>query len=113
MPGPELAPAVVPEPFLSALLDEAGAAVLASVRLGGPGLLLTEPGAAFADAGLTVAGLALAGGLEQMADGGAHFASGASLDSGCRATKEDGGGQSALTSRPHAVKLPSITAMFD
>lgn len=80
MPGPELASAVVPGPFLSALLDEAGADVLASVRLEKPGLLLTEPGVTFADAGLTVAG-----GLEQMADGGTDVASVASLDSGCRA----------------------------
>lgn len=82
MPGPELAPAVVPQPFLSALLDEAGADVLASGRLEKPGLLLTEPGVTFADAGLTVTGLALARGLEQMADGGAEFASVAPLDSG-------------------------------
>lgn len=64
MPGPDLASAVLPEPALSALLEEAGAAVLASIRLEKPGLVLTEPGAAFADAGLTLMGLALAAGLE-------------------------------------------------
>lgn len=81
MPGPDLASAVVPQPFLSALLEEAGAAVLASIRLEKPGRLLTEPGATFADAGLTVTGLALTRGLEQMEEGRTDFVSVAPVDS--------------------------------
>lgn len=74
-PGPDLASAVVPEPFLSALLEEAGAGALASIRLEKPGLLLTEPGVTAADAGLTVTGLALTGALEQTEEGRADFVS--------------------------------------
>lgn len=81
MPGPDLASAVVPEPFLSALLEEAGAGVLASIRLEKPGLLLTEPGVTVADAGLTVTGLALTGGLEQTEEGWTDFVSVAPVDS--------------------------------
>lgn len=73
--------AVVPEPTLSALLEEAGADVLASIRLEKPGLVLTEPGVTFADAGLTVMGLALTGGLEQMEESKTDFVSVAPADS--------------------------------
>lgn len=80
MAGPDLASAaVVPEP---ALLEEAGAAVLlASIRLEKPGLVLTDPGARFADAGLTMMGLALAGGLEQTEESRSDFVSVAPADS--------------------------------
>lgn len=81
MPGPDLASAVVPEPALSVLLEEAGAEALASIRLEKAGLVLTDPGAGFADAGLTLMGLALAGGLEQMQESGTDFVSVAPADS--------------------------------
>lgn len=41
----------------------------ASLRLTRPGPTLTEPSVAFAEAGLTLTGLALMGGLEQMVVG--------------------------------------------
>lgn len=107
VPGSDL------EPVLSALLEDAGPGALASIRLEKPGLALTWPGVTFADAGLTVTGLALAGGLEQMEEGRAAAASAASADSDWRATTEDGRGQSVLTARSHTVKLMSITAVFD
>lgn len=78
VPGPDLASAVVPE---AAPLEEAGAAVLASIRPENPGLALTDPGATFADAGLTVMGLALAGGLEQTEESSTDLVSVAPADS--------------------------------
>lgn len=81
MPGPDLAFAVVPEPAMSVLLEEAGADVLAGIRLEKPGLVLTDPGAAFAAAGLTVMGLALTGGSEQMEERRTDFVSMAPADS--------------------------------
>lgn len=81
MPGPDLVSAIVPEPALSALLEEAGADVLASIRLEKPGLVLTDPGVTFADAGLTLMGLALTGGLEQIEESRTDFVSVAPADS--------------------------------
>lgn len=81
MPGPDLASAIIPEPALSALLEEAGADVLASIRLEKPGLVLTDPGVTFADAGLTLMGLALTGGLEQIEESRTDFVSVAPADS--------------------------------
>lgn len=81
IPGPDLAAAILPEPALSVQLEEAGAEVLASIRLEKPGLVLTEPGAALADAGLTLMGLALTGGLEPMEESRADSISVAPTDS--------------------------------
>lgn len=75
------ASAVVPEPAFSVLLEEAGAEALASVMLEKPGLVLTGPGVRLADAGLTLMGLTLAGGLEQMEESGTDFVSVAPADS--------------------------------
>ena len=72
--------AVVPESILTALLGEADGTAVASLRFASPGLVLTEPGAAFAEAGLTLTGLALMGGREQMEDWGTDFSSVALAD---------------------------------
>lgn len=80
---------VAPQSILTVLLGEADgeavAAAVASLRFARPGLVLTEPGAAFAEAGLTLTGLALMGGREQMEGWGADFSSVAlaDFDSGC------------------------------
>lgn len=82
---------VAPESILTVLLGEAdgeaaaAAAAVASLRFARPGLVLTEPGAAFAEASLTLTGLALMGGREQMEGWGADFSSVAlaDFDSGC------------------------------
>lgn len=76
---------VAPESILTVLLGEADGAAAASLRFARPGLVLTEPGAAFAEAGLTLTGLALMGDREQMEGWGADFSSVAlaDFDSGC------------------------------
>lgn len=101
---------VVPESVLTVLLlGEGDAAAVASFRFARQSLGLTEPGAAFAEAGLTLTGLALMGGLEQMESCGADFSSVALADSssgfsaaggdGCSLT-DTGRGSSGLDS-PH------------
>lgn len=80
-----------PESILSVLLGEGDSGVmLASLRFASPGLVLTEPGATFAEAGLTLTGLALVGGLEQMEGWGTDFSSVALADfsSGCGGGEE-------------------------
>lgn len=72
--------AVFPESILTVLLGEEYGAALASLRFARPGLVLTEPGAAFAEAGLTLTGLTLMGGLEQIEGWGTDFSSVASAD---------------------------------
>lgn len=90
---------VVPGSVLTVLLGEADGATLACLRFARPGLVLTEPGAAFAEAGLTLTGLALVGGLEQMEGWGTDFSSVAlaDLDSGCRGKSDKGGQESAIS----------------
>ncbi len=87
---------VVPESILTALLGEAD---VASLRFARPGLVLTEPGAAFAEAGLTLTGQALVGGLEQMEGWGTDFSSVAlaDLDSGCGGKSDKRGQRSAIS----------------
>lgn len=70
----------VPESGLSVLLEEADGVAVANLRFARPSLVLTEPGAAFAEAGLTLTGLALMGGLEQMEGWGSDFSSVALAD---------------------------------
>lgn len=81
-----LAVDVAPEPVLTVLLGDAGGEAAASLRFERPGLVLTEPGAAFTEAGLTLTGFSLMGGLEQMEGWGTDFPSVAlaDSDSGCR-----------------------------
>lgn len=59
-----------------------GAAAAASFGSAGPCLVLTEPGAAFAEAGLTLKGPGLPGGPEQTEGRGADVSSVALADSG-------------------------------
>lgn len=76
-------PLILSESILTVLLGEGDGAVavaVASLRFARPGLVLTEPGAAFAEAGLTLTGLALTGGLEQMEGWGTDFSSVALAD---------------------------------
>ena len=88
-----------PEPGLTVLLREAGGGLVASLRFEKPGLVLTEPGAAFADAGLTLTGLVLMGGREQMEGWGADFPSPAPADSNsnCSGKSDKGGQKSAIS----------------
>lgn len=90
---------VVPQSILTVLLGEADGAVEASLRFARPSLVLTEPGAAFAEAGLTLTGLALMGGLEQMEGWGADFSSVALADfnSGCGGKSDKRGQKSAIS----------------
>lgn len=90
---------VAPEPGLTVLLGEAGGGVAASLRFEKPGLVLTEPGAAFANAGLTLTGLALMGGREQMEGWGADFPSPALADSNsdCSGKSDKRGQKSAIS----------------
>lgn len=57
---------IVPGPGLTVLAEVGGDAV-ASLRFEKPGLMLPEPGAAFAKAGLTLIGLTLVGGFPLVA----------------------------------------------
>lgn len=77
---------LVPESILTVLLGDADGEAVANLRFARPGLVLTEPGAGFAEAGLTLTGLTLMGGLEQMEGWGNDFSSLALADfgSGCR-----------------------------
>lgn len=90
---------VVPESILTVLLGGGDGAAVASLRFVSPGLVLTEPGAAFAEAGLTLTGLALMGGLEQMEGWGTDFSSVALADfsSGCRGKSDKRGQKSAIS----------------
>ena len=106
---------VVPESVLTVLLlGEGDAAAVASFRFARQSLGLTEPGAAFAEAGLTLTGLALMGGLEQMESCGADFSSVALADSssGCRG-KSDKRAQESVISVDSLFTYSGITVMFD
>lgn len=95
---------VDPESILTALLGEGAGVAVASLRFAMPGLVLTEPGAAFAEAGLTLTGLALMGGLEQMEGWGTDFSSVAlaDFDSGFSAA---GGDECSLTDTGRGSKV--------
>lgn len=91
---------------------EAVAVVAVSLRFARASLVLTEPGAAFAEAGLTLTGQTLVGGLEQMEGWGSDFSSVAPADFGSgwgrgRVTKGDRGTRSVLTANSHTVELMS------
>lgn len=75
----------IPESILTVLLREEDSGAVTSLGFVRPGLVLTQPGAAFAEAGLTLTGLVLMGGLEQMEGWGVDFSSVALADfnSGC------------------------------
>lgn len=90
---------LVPESILTALLGEEYGVALASFRFARPGLVLTEPGAAFAEAGLTLTGLTLTGGLEQMEGWGTDFSRVAPADfsSGCTGKSDKRGQTSAIS----------------
>lgn len=90
---------VVPEAVLTVLLGDAGTEAVASLRFEKPGLVLTEPGAAFTEAGLTLTGLVLMGGLEQMEGWRTDFPSVALADSGsgCRGKSDKRGQKSAIS----------------
>lgn len=95
---PTLVGIVVPESILTVVLGEADGAA-ASLRFPRPDLVLTEPGAALAEAGLTLTGLALTGGLEQMEGWGADFSSAAlaEFSSGCGGKSDKRGQRSAIS----------------
>lgn len=99
-----MAGATFPESVLTVLLGEGDGTVVASLKFATPGLVLTEPGAAFAEAGLTLTGLVLMGGLEQMEDWGAAFSSVALADfnSGFSAA---GGDECSLTDTGRGCKV--------
>lgn len=78
---------IVPGPGLTVLAEVGGDAV-ASLRFEKPGLVLTEPGAAFVKAGLTLIGLTLVGGLEQMGGWGTDFPLVTLADSDCRGNSD-------------------------
>lgn len=90
---------MVPESILTVLLGEEYGVALASRRFVRPGLVLTEPGAAFAEAGLTLTGQTLTGGLEQMEDWGTDFSTVAPADFslGCRGKSDKRGQTSAIS----------------
>jgi len=101
---PPLAVDVVPESILTVLLGEGYGTAAACFRFAKPGLVLTEPGAAFAEAGLTLTGLVLMGGLEQMEGWGTDFSSVALADfnSGFSAA---GGDECSLTDTGRGSKV--------
>lgn len=67
----ECGPVVASQSIVTALLREVEGMAVASLRISD--FMLTEPGAAFAEAGLTLKGAALMGVLEQMEDWGTDF----------------------------------------
>lgn len=82
---------------MTALLREAEGVVVASFRFSDR--MLRKPGVAFAEAGLTLKGVALMRVLEQMEDWGADFSPVAPGDfnSGCRRKSDKGRQRSAIS----------------
>lgn len=79
--------------ILTVLLGEGDGAAVARLRFARQSLALTEPGAAFAEAGLTLTGLALLRGPAQMDCLGTDFSSVtlADFSSGCRGKSDNRG----------------------
>lgn len=102
-PSCELRPTLVgdafPESVLTVLLGVEDRALVASLRFVGLGLVLKQPGATFEEAGLTLTGAALMGGLEQMEGWGTDFSSVAQADfnSGCKVKSDKGGRKNAIS----------------
>lgn len=83
-------------------LGGAGSGVVACLRFEKPGLALIEPGATFTEAGLTMTGLTLMGGREQMEGWGTDFPSVALADS-----DSDWSGKSDKRGQKSAISVDS------
>lgn len=103
-----------PESVLTALLVDEASAAVASLAFARLVLELTQPTVAFAEAGLTLTGLTLMRGLEQMEGWGTDFSSVALPDfkSGCT-VKSDKRGQKRAISVDNKFRYSGITVMID